>query len=289
MSVREVDMKGRHVLVTGASNGIGKAAAVALGRMGAELSLVCRDRGRGEAALAEIAAASGGRRPTLYLADLGVQAQIRRVADEILASGRPIHVLLNNAGLINLKRELTADGLEATFAVNHLGYFLLTSLLLERIRESAPARIVNVASDAHRFARRGLDFDDLQSERGYAGMTVYGRSKLANILFTRELARRLEGSGVTVNAVHPGAVATGFAQNNGVLSRLVMFLGRAVMRTPEKGAETSVHCCTAPELANVNGRYFANSREARPNRFATNDADARRLWELSAKLTGLPA
>jgi len=287
MSSRAVDMRARHVLVTGASSGIGKAAAIALGRMGAELSLVCRDRGRGEAAAAEIAAASGGRAPALHLADLGVQAQVRRVAEEIRATARPIHVLLNNAGLINLKRELTPDGLEATFAVNHLGYFLLTNLLLERIRASAPARIVNVASDAHRFARRGLDFDDLQSERGYGGMTAYGRSKLANILFTRELARRLEGSGVTVNAVHPGAVATGFAQNNGMLSRIVMYLGRAVMRTPEKGAETSVYCCTAPALAGVSGRYFASSREARPNRYATNDADARRLWELSAKLAGL--
>jgi NAD(P)-dependent dehydrogenase (short-subunit alcohol dehydrogenase family) len=289
VSAAQVDMRGKTCVVTGASNGIGKAAAVALGRMGAELVLICRDRARGEAAVAEVAAASGGRRPDLLLADLASQAEIRRLAAECLASGRPIHVLLNNAGVINLRREVTADGLEATFALNHLGYFLLTHLLLDRIRASAPARIVNVASDAHRFARGGLDFDDLQSEKGYSSMAVYGRSKLANILFTRELARRLEGSGVTVNAVHPGAVATGFASNNGWLAKTVMWLGSPFLRTPEKGAETSIYCCTAPELARVTGRYFANSREARPNRFATDDAAASRLFEVSAKLVGVPA
>lgn len=283
------DMAGRVCLVTGATNGIGRAAAFALGRRGASLVLVARSRQRGERTVAALREATGAGDVTLLLADLTSQAEIRRLAAEFLALGRPLHVLLNNAGVILRRREETVDGIEATFAVNHLAYFLLTSLLLGRLRESAPARIVNVASDAHAQAGGRLDFDDLESRRRYGAMRVYGKSKLANLLFTRALARRLEGTGVTVNAVHPGFVGSNFARNNGWAAALGMTLLRPFARSPEKGAETVVWLCTAPELTGVSGRYFHDLREHAPRPFATNDADAERLWEVSARMTGLAA
>ncbi len=281
------DLTGRSCMITGASSGIGRAAAHVLARAGASLVLVCRDRERGEAAVSAIRAASRNPAVELMLCDLSSQGQIRSLAADFLAKGRPLHVLLNNAGVINWSRSETEDGLETTFAVNHLAYFLLTALLLERLRESAPARIVNVASDAYRWA--ALDFDDLQTESGYRSMRVYGNSKLANLLFTRELARRLDGSGVTANAMHPGFVGSGFAGNNGVAVRAFLRLLRPFARTPEKGAETAVHLCTSPDVARVNGRYFFDGREHRRDGAAENDADARRLWEVSERLTGLAA
>ncbi len=196
-------------------------------------------------------------------------------------------MLLNNAGVIMLRREETVDGLETTLAVNHLTYFLLTVLLLDRLKESAPARVVNVASDAHAYAAGGLDWDDLGSERGYSAMKVYGRSKLANILFTRELARRLEGSGVTANCLHPGFVGSNFAKNNGLLGRLGMNLLRPFARSNEKGAETAVYLCASPAVADLSGEYFFDRRPRHPKRYAQSDADARRLWEVSERLTGL--
>lgn len=280
-------MPDRTAIVTGATSGIGEATATALVRQGYAVAIVCRDAGRGEATRARIRAATG-QDVAIHLADLGEQAQIRRVAGELLARHPRVHLLVNNAGLVNLKREMTVDGIEATFAVNHLGYFLFTALLLDRLKASAPARIVNVASDAHKFVR-GINFDDPGFAEGYRAMKVYGHSKLANILFTRELARRLEGTGVTVNAVHPGAVATGLGKNNGVLaSALVRVLG-LFFRTPEQGAATSIYVATAPALGGVSGRYFANSREARVSRAAQDDAAARRLWDLSAQLVRLDA
>jgi NAD(P)-dependent dehydrogenase (short-subunit alcohol dehydrogenase family) len=278
-------MRGRTCMITGASSGIGRATALELAGMGATLVLVCRDRQRGEATLAEITAQTGNRELTLLLADLGLQREIRRLAAEFLATDRPLHVLINNAGVVNLQRTLTADGLEATFAVNHLGYFLLTNLLLERLRRSAPARIVNVASDAHKFG--ALDFDDLGNERHYRAMRVYGQSKLANILFTAELARRCAGSGVTANSLHPGAVATGLGKNNGAWARAVIALLRPFFRSPAGGDATSIYLASSPAVEGVSGRYFANCREKRPAR-AAQDADAaRRLWDVSARLTGL--
>jgi NAD(P)-dependent dehydrogenase (short-subunit alcohol dehydrogenase family) len=280
------DLAGRTCLVTGATSGIGRAAAGGLARLGASLVLLCRDRARGEAASAEIRRGTGAD-VSLLVADLSSQAEIRRAAREFLASGRPLHVLLNNAGVVLMRRSETVDGIETTFAVNHLGYFLLTRLLEARLRESAPARIVNVASDAHHYAGGRLDFDDLESRRRYRVMQVYGKSKLANILFTRELARRLAGSGVTANCLHPGFVGSNFGKNNGPLGRLSMTLLRPFARSPEKGAETAVWLCASPELQGTSGEYFFDRRPRRPHASAWSDEDARRLWETSERMTAL--
>jgi NAD(P)-dependent dehydrogenase (short-subunit alcohol dehydrogenase family) len=194
---------------------------------------------------------------------------------------------VNNAGIVNLRRELTADGLEATFAVNHLGYFLLTTLLVDRLRASAPARIVNVASDAHKFGR--LDLSDLQNERAYRSMRVYGQSKSANLLFTQELARRLAGSGVSVNAIHPGAVATRLAHQNGSFARVLTRVLSPFFRTPAQGADTAVWLATAPEVEGVSGRYFSRRRELEPKAHARDPELARRLFEESERLTRAPS
>jgi NAD(P)-dependent dehydrogenase (short-subunit alcohol dehydrogenase family) len=277
---------GKVCLITGATSGIGRATALALAAQGAELVLVCRDRRKGEAVCNEIRGA-GGRDPALLLADLAVQAEVYRVGREFLATQRPLHVLINNAGVVNLQRTLTVDGIEATFAVNHLAYFLLTTLLLDRMRESAPARIISVSSDAHSFGR--LDFDDLNNERRYRAMRVYGQTKLANILFTTELARRLEGSGVTANCLHPGAVATGLGKNNGAWARGLIALLRPFFRTPDDGAATSIYLATSPSIGGLSGRYFANCAEKRPSRAAQDGEVARRLWDMSEQMTALRA
>ena len=282
------DLDGKTCLVTGATNGIGRAAALALARLGARVVVHGRDPERCEATRAEVAAACG--RPedvSVLIADLAQQSDVRRAGAEFMATGQPLHVLLHNAGVVQTSRSLTPDGIETTFAVNHLAPFLLTNLLLSRIQASAPARIVVVSSDAHKLGGP-LDFDDLGAARGYSGMGVYGRSKLANLLFTRELARRLEGSGVTVNALHPGAVRTGLGQNNDApLLKLVAALFRPFFRTPERGADTAVWLCSAPEVAGISGGYFANRREREPHRAARDDVAARRLWDESAKQVGL--
>ncbi len=255
--------------------------------MGATLYLVCRDRQRGEATAGEIRNQTGNDSVHLLLADLSSQQAIRQLATEFLATGAPLHVLVNNAGVVNLRRTLTVDGIETVFAVNHLAYFLLTHLLLDRIKASAPARIVNVSSDVHRSAT--VNFDDLGGERRYRAMRVYGQSKLANILFTIELARRLEGTGVTVNALHPGAVATGLGKNNGIFARGVIALLRPFFRTPEQGAATTIYLASSPAVDGISGKYFVDCRERRPSRAALDEAAARRLWEISARMTGIPA
>ena len=277
-------MTGRVCVVTGASSGIGRATAVGLGAMGATLALVCRDRARGEQAIAEVTARTGNHAVALHLADLSSQQAIRRLAAELIARYPAFHVLINNAGIVNLRHSTTVDGIETVFAVNHLAYFLLTDLLLDRLRRSGRARIVNVASEAHKFGR--LDFDDLGNERRYRGMRVYGQSKLANILFTYELARRLDGSGVTVNAVHPGAVGTRLGQNNGPIATLLTKALKPFFRTPEQGAATSLHVGSSPAVEGVSGKYFLNCREARSSRRSYDPALARRLWDVSAEMTG---
>jgi len=277
---------GKTCMITGATSGIGRAAALALAAQGADLVLVCRDRARGEATGAEIAEIGAGRQPALLVGDLSSQADIRRVAAEFEAMDRPLHVLLNNAGVVMLQRTETPDGIETTFAVNHLAYYLLTGLLLERLRASAPARIVCVASDAHRFAGGPLPFDDLEGKRSYGSMKNYGMSKLANILFTRELATRLEGTGVTVNCLHPGMVGTGLGKNNGTFAKVVTGLLRPFSRSPERGAQTSIFLCSSDRVDGVTGGYFSNCRQTRPNAAATSPQDGRRLWDVSREMTG---
>jgi len=284
------DLTGRTCMITGATSGIGRAAALGLARLGKpSLVLVARSPERAEETAEAIRRETGNDDVTVLLADLSSQAEIRRLADEFLATQRPLHVLLNNAGVFMLRREETVDGLETTFAVNHLGYFLLTNRLLDRIVASAPARIVNVAAAAHAQSGGPLDFDDLQSRLGfYSPMKVYGKSKLANILFTRELARRLEGTGVTANCLHPGFVGSNFARNS-LPGAIGMVLLRPFARSPEKGAETAIHLCASPEVDGVSGKYFMDGRERFPKSYAQRDEDARRLWAESERLTGLSA
>lgn len=280
-------LQGRICLVTGATSGIGEETALGLARLGAGVVLVGRDPGRAERSRERVASDSGNPAVDLVLADLASLAAVRRLAAEVLQRYPELHVLVNNAGVVHLKRTATAEGFEATFGVNHLAHFLLSHLLLERLAASAPARIVNVASDAHGFGR--LDLDDLQSEKRYSAMRVYGASKLANILFTYELARRVEGRGITVNCLHPGAVATRLGKNNGRLGRVVTAALKPFFLSAARGAETSIYAASAPELEGTTGKYFVRCREQTSSP-ASYDRDlARRLWDESARLTGLEA
>ena len=265
-------------VVTGATRGIGRPAAERLAGLGAVVVLPVRDPAKGEE-VAEAIHARGGRAEVVR-ADFGSLASVRLAGNEIARRHPRIGVLVNNAGVITRRRELTADGFERQLAVNHLAPFLLTLRLLDALRAAAPARIVNVSSGAH--AGHRIDFDDLMSEREYRHDRVYGRTKLANILFTRELARRLEGTGVTANAVHPGVVATGLLANY-----MGMPAGRRSFgSTPERGAEPLVYLAASPEVAEVSGRFFDRCEESRPSAAAYDEDAARRLWEESARLTG---
>jgi NAD(P)-dependent dehydrogenase (short-subunit alcohol dehydrogenase family) len=281
-------MKGKVCVITGATSGIGLVAAERLAAMGARLVLVGRDKGRGEAALARIRSKRPAAELRIHYADLSRLAEMNHLAAEIAALEPRIDVLVNNAGAMFNERRVTEDGLERTFALNHMAYFVLSNRLKERLVAAAPARVVNVASDAHR--DNTLDFSDLQSARDYRGFRVYGRSKLANILFTRELARRLAGTGVTANCLHPGFVATRFGDNNNGLFRLGLGVAKQFFAlSPERGAETIVYLATAPEVAHSTGAYFAKSRPATPTAPARDDEAARRLWEESTRLANLPA
>jgi NAD(P)-dependent dehydrogenase (short-subunit alcohol dehydrogenase family) len=288
---RDWSLEDRTCLITGATSGIGQETAVGLAREGARVFIVGRSRQRAEAARADIAKRSGNPRIELLLADLSSLREIRKLADEVRARCDALHVLVNNAGVVNARRELTVDGFESTFAVNHLAYFALTQGLLPLLRASAPARIVSVASDAHQFGR--IDWDDLQSERRYRGlpllsaMRVYGTSKLMNILWNAELARRLAGSGVSANCVHPGAVATRLGSQSGA-GRAFSALLRPFMQSPAEGARTSIFLAASPDLAETSGRYFAHMREARCSKAAQDPEAARRLWQISAQLCGMP-
>jgi NAD(P)-dependent dehydrogenase (short-subunit alcohol dehydrogenase family) len=278
-------MTGKTVLITGATSGIGKATALRLAAMGADLALTGRDPRRTEAAASEIRDAGTGA-THVFIADLSAQSQVRRLAAEVLQQLPRIDVLLNNAGGCWNTRHVTADGLEHTFAVNHLAPFLLTHLLLARLRRSGPARVVTVASNAQAFGR--LHFEDLQGARSYSGARAYNQSKLANVVFTYELARRLCGTGVTANTLHPGVVSTSFgAEDPGRLQRLVVPVLRPFMGTPAQGAATSVHLASAPELERVTGRYFRGLRPTRSSRRSHDQAAAARLWQVSADLVGL--
>jgi NAD(P)-dependent dehydrogenase (short-subunit alcohol dehydrogenase family) len=278
-------VRSKRVLMTGATGGIGLAAAVELARRGAELSIVARSRERAAAALTQIQAAGGGRTADVLMADLSSQASVRRLAAEVQERYPRVEALVNNAGAINASRQVTEEGFELTWAVNHLAPFLLTTLLLDRIKASAPARIVTTSSDAHQAAR--IPFEDVGAERSYRarGFARYGETKLANILFTVELARRLEGSGVSAFSFHPGFVATGFNRNNGLLMRWGMNLTRPFARSPAKGAETLVWLLEDPDVDAETGGYFFDRRRIKPSARGQDGAAARRLWELSEEQT----
>jgi NAD(P)-dependent dehydrogenase (short-subunit alcohol dehydrogenase family) len=276
------DMTGRTCVITGPTAGIGRATAVALAERGARLGLVARNPDKLETLAEELRARSGAD-VVPFVADLSVQRDVRRVGAEILERFDALHVLVNNAGLFEMALRETEDGLEATLAVNHLAYFLLTEILRPRLVESAPARIVVVASDAHRFA--DLDLEDLEfRRRPYKMMRVYGTSKLLNILWSYALARRLEGSGVTVNCLHPGGVNTGLGDQNGRVLAVLAKLVKVFMRSPERGAATSIHLATAPELERVSGCYFADCREHKSSAISHDRSVQEKLWEISEGL-----
>jgi NAD(P)-dependent dehydrogenase (short-subunit alcohol dehydrogenase family) len=283
--IRRRPMAGRTVLVTGGTGGIGRATASGLATMGAQLAIVGRDRGRTEGAAREIRAAGGGQ-VDIFVADLSSQSEVRRLAGEVLQTCPRIDVLVNNVGGYWNTRHVTADGLEHTFALNHLASFLLTNLLLDRLKERGTARVVNVSSNAQAMGR--IDFDDLQGDRSYSGSTAYNQSKLANVLFTYELARRLRASAVTANALHPGVVRTSFGAEDprGIQRLLVPLLG-PFMKVPAQGAATSIHLASAPDLEHVTGSFFANSKPKRSSKHSYDEAAAARLWRVSAELVGL--
>ena len=280
-------MQGKTVLITGATNGIGLEAAVELARLGARVVMVGRDPARTEAAVAEVQRRSGSRDVSHLLCDFSSQASIRSLAADVLASVDRLDVLVNNAGGVNKARRLSVDGIEMTFAVNHLGYFLLTNLLRDLLVRSAPARVVTVASQSHR--QGTLDFADLGFEHGYAIMKAYARSKLANVLFAAELARRLAGTGVTSNSLHPGVVATNIWSGAPAWTKpLIAILYRPFMITPAKGGATIVQLAASPELEGVTGKYFEKQVAVTPAPLAQDAALAKRLWEVSAAMVGLP-
>jgi NAD(P)-dependent dehydrogenase (short-subunit alcohol dehydrogenase family) len=276
---------GKTCVVTGANVGIGKETAIGLARKGAHVLMVCRSRERGEAALGEVRAAARSDRVELLLCDMAAFASMRELSEAIHERFESLHVLVNNAGAMFARRELTVDGIEHTFQVNHLGYFVVTHLLLDLLRASAPARIVNVASRAHRRAR--FEFDNLQGEREYGDLSAYSRSKLYNIAFTYELARRLQGSGVTANCLHPGVVASNFGLSAGPAFRALVRVGRPFLLSPERGAQTSIYVASSPDLDGVSGKYFDRCRAVRTTKLSYDVAAHERLWRISADLTGL--
>ena len=287
MVTPEVSLAGKVCMVTGATSGIGKVAARELAKRGAVVVVVGRNEARSKATVNQIRQQTANASVEFLLADLSSQQEIRRLAREFESRYPRLDVLVNNAGAIMLSRRESVDGIEMTLALNHLAYFLLTNLLLDTLKSSAPARIVNVSSNSHERAK--LDFDDLQNRRRYWGFRAYAWSKLENILFSYELARRLEGTGVTVNALHPGLVGTNFLANNGALGRLLKMLVVIKGISPERGARTSIYLASSPELETVTGRYFFQEQEV-PSSSASYDEDAaRRLWQLSAEMTGLAA
>jgi len=278
-------MKEKTCMVTGATSGIGLATAQALAQQGATVIVVGRNPEKGATTVARIRQETGNPSVEFMLADLSVQAEIRHLAREFQSRYSRLDVLVNNAGGFFLKRQLSADGIEMTLALNYLNFFLPTHLLLDTLKASAPARIVNVSSTVHKNAQ--IDFENLQRERKYSGIGAYGQSKLAVVLFTYELARRLEGTQVTVNALHPGFVATNIATNNGWPFKLFVPLGRFIALSPKKGAQTSIYLASSPEVAGVTGKYFDKKKAAPLTAAPYDQAVAQRLWEISVKMTGL--
>lgn len=285
------DLSGKIAVVTGGNGGIGYETVAGLAEMGAHVVIAARNAEKARTAVDELRARTGAddRISTLPI-DLASFASVREFAAAFTGEHDRCDILVNNAGLMVRKRSVTVDGHETQFQTNHLGHFLLTNLLRDALARTGSARVVNLASGAHRMARKGLDFDDLDSERGrYRGFTVYGQTKLMNILFTRELARRWADIGVTANAVHPGWVGTNFAANReyGRIGDAFISLGRRIARTPAQGAETSIYLASSPDVDGITGQYFSNCKAELPARPALDDAAAERLWDVSEKLTGV--
>jgi NAD(P)-dependent dehydrogenase (short-subunit alcohol dehydrogenase family) len=278
-------MRGKTVIITGATSGIGEVAAVRLAERGARIVFTARDKARADTTLARLRKANPSADHAVHIADLSRLSEMKRVG-ALLAAEPRIDVLVNNAGALFNRRTETEDGLEKTFALNHMSYFVLTNLLLGRLKATTGARIVSTASNAHR--GESLDFDDLQSKRGYSGFRVYSRSKLCNILFNRELARRLQGSGVTANCLHPGFVATRFGDQSGGIMRALVGIAKPIGAiSPEDGAKTIIYLVSSPEVAKVSGEYFYKCRIEAPTRQAQSDEDAWRLWKVSADISGM--
>jgi len=281
-------LKDRICLVTGASSGIGLETAIGLARFGATIVIVCRDRTKGEAAVAGIKVQSGNDSVRLMIADLASQESVRKLASDFKEEFASLHVLVNNAGTFSTKRQVTGDGMEMTFAVNYLARFLLTNLLLDVLKSSAPARIIDVAGAYHRRGR--IDFDDLQGEKGYSGARANRHSKLANILFTYELARRLAGTDVTANCLHPGAVATPIIEkdpNYPAFLKVLYKTFKPFLKSPQKGAETTIYLASSPEVDNVTGKYFVDKKQVRSSMESYDESLGERLWETSLRLTKL--
>ena len=279
------EIKNKNVLITGATSGIGEATAIDLAKKGANIFFIARNNLKAQNLSDKIESISG-KRSKFFIADLASLKNIKDSALEFISLDIPLHVLLNNAGLINNNRKETVDGFEEVFSINHLAYFYLTHLLLDKLKEGTPSRIINVSSGAHAFVK-GFNFDDVNSLKEYKPFKVYGYSKLANILFTKKLSQVLENENITVNCLHPGVVGTGFGQNNGIFSKILFNLSKPFMRSSEKGAETSIYLCSSPDVSDVSGQYFYNCKIAKTTSWANNQEDADRLWDLSKELTGI--
>ena len=280
-----MDMTGKVCLITGGNSGIGKASAIGLAKLGSSIVIVARDKDKGEAALVEISGLSGNRNVELMVADMSSLDSVRQLAFDFKGRHKKLHVLINNAGVFLPKRVVTADGLEATFATNHLGHFLLTNLLLDLLKASVPSRVINITSSAHRGVE--VDFDDLQGEKKYRGFHAYGQSKLANVFFTYELAKRLRGTGVTVNCLHPGVVRTGFGKDQGGMFSIGIKIVSPFMMSPEKAARAVIYLAISPELEGVSGKHFSKGKEEKSSTESYDEAAAERLWRVSAELTRL--
>lgn len=278
-------MRDKVVVITGATSGIGEVAADRLAQKGARIVFVARDRARGEEMRKHLRAIAGHADHAVHYADLSRVSEMKRVAEAISVTEPQIDVLINNAGALFTHRQVTDDGLERTFALNHMSYFIVTNLLLDRLRATPGARVVSTASDAHKGKR--LRFDDLQASHGYSGFAMYGRTKLMNILFTRELARRLAGTGVTANCLHPGFVSTRFGDQSGGFMSLAVRIAKNFALAPEQGAEMIIYLASSPTVEGKSGGYYYKCKLDTPSRAAQNDADAARLWEISAKISGV--
>lgn len=285
MTVNTTDMTDNVCLITGGTGGIGRVTAQALAAAGATVVIVARSQPKAEQVVTAIREKTAHPRVEYLLGDLSVQADVRQVAHDFRERYGRLDVLINNAGQFFVKNQMTQDGIEQTFALNHLAYFLLTNLLLDLLVASAPSRIINVSSMAHLGGR--LNLSDLQNKRGYNGWKAYSQSKLANVYFTYELARRLEGTGVTVNALHPGFVATNFGRTNGGIFNPIFKLAQIGAITPEQGAETSIYLATSPEVEGVTGKYFIKCKAVPSSKVSYDEETARRLWEISEEMTGL--